>query len=117
MAALFPRKPRKDLLNQSRLAVADIDPLRKTADKSGCVRQVRANRCKEVLMAIQQFNTAGNVAHHQVVLQLLEKLAGHARTLLFVEAGCGHSVENDSTFLSKSSESDDLICNACCTRI
>ena len=52
-------------------------------------------------MAVQQSNSAGYLAHHQVVLQFLEKLARHARILLFIESGCGHSVENDSTFLSK----------------
>jgi hypothetical protein len=57
------------------------------------------------------------MAHHQVVLQFLEKLARHARILFLVEPGCGHSVENDSTFLSKSSESDELVCNPCCRRI
>ena len=61
---------------------------------------------EEVLMAVEQFNTAGDMSHHQVVLQFLEKLARHARVFLCVEPGCGHSVENDSTFLSKSSESD-----------
>src|SRR5579864_5072610 len=117
MSAPFARKARQHLLNQSRLAITNIDPLGKTADKSGCVWQLRANRCKKVLMAIQQFNSAGYVAHHQVVLQFLEKLARHARGLLFVEPGCGHSVENDSTFLSNSSESDELVCNPCCRRI
>ena len=71
---------------------------------------------KEVLMAIEQFNTAGDVAHREVVPQFMEKLARHARILL-IEPGCGHSVENDSTFLSNSSESDDLVCNPLCTRI
>lgn len=72
---------------------------------------------KEVLMAIEQFNTAGDVAHREVVPQFMEKLARHARILLFIEPGCGHSVENDSTFLSKSSDSDDLVCNPNCARI
>ena len=61
-------------------------------------------------MAVEQLNTAGDVAHREVVPQFMEKLARHARILLFIEPGCGHSVENDSTFLSKSSESDDLAC-------
>ena len=79
MSAFLPWKARQHLLNQSRLAVTNIDPLRKTTDKSGCVRQIRADCCKEVLMAVQQSNSAGYVAHHQVVLKFLEKLAGHAR--------------------------------------
>jgi hypothetical protein len=68
-------------------------------------------------MPVEQFNTAGDVAHREVVPQFMEKLARHARILLLIEPGCGHSVENDSTFLSKSSESDDLVCNPLCTRI
>jgi hypothetical protein len=51
------------------------------------------------------------VPHDQVVLQILEKLAGHARILFDIEPGCGHSVENDSTFLSNSSESDEFVCS------
>jgi hypothetical protein len=117
MSALLPRKACQHLLNQSRLAISDINPLSKTADKSGRIRLLRADMRKEVFMAVQQFNAAGYVAHHQVVFKFLEKLAGHARILLDIEPGCGHSVENDSTFLSKSSESDDLVCNPSCARI
>jgi hypothetical protein len=64
-----------------------------------------------MLVAVEQLNAAGHVAHYQVVFQVLEKLARHARILFAIEPGCGHSVENDSTFLSKSSESDEFICN------
>lgn len=72
---------------------------------------------KEVLMAIEQLNTTGDVAHREVVSQFVEKLARHASIFLFIEPGCSHSVENDSTFLSKSSESDDLACNPSYARI
>jgi hypothetical protein len=49
--------------------------------------------------------------HYQVVFQFLEKLAGHTRILFDIEPGCGHSVENNSTFLSDSSESDEYVCS------
>jgi hypothetical protein len=48
--------------------------------------------------------------HYQVVFQFLEKLAGHTRILFDIEPGCGHSVENNSTSLSDSSESDEFGC-------
>ena len=105
------------MFNQGRLAIADIDPLRETTNKSGGIRLLRADMGKEVLMAVQQAYAIGNVAHHQVVFQLLEKLARYARSFIFIEAGCGHSVENDSTFLSNSSESDEFVCNPGCARI
>ena len=74
----FSWKTGQHLFNQSRLAIPDIDPLSKTTNKSSCVWQLRADRGKEVLMAVQQFNAARYLAHHQVVLQLLEKLARYA---------------------------------------
>ena len=61
-------------------------------------------------MAVEQLNTAGYVAHGEVVPQFMEKLGRYAEILL-VEPGCGHSVENNSTLLSNSSESDDLVCH------
>jgi hypothetical protein len=72
---------------------------------------LRANTRKEMFVAVEQLNTAGYVAHREVVPQFMEKLGRYAGIFL-VEPGCGHNVENDSTLLSKSSESDDLVCNA-----
>jgi hypothetical protein len=115
--ALLSRKTRKRLLNQSRLAIADIDPLREATYKCSSIRLLWANMSEEVLVAVEQLNSAGDVAHRKVVPQFMEELARNARTFSDFEPGCGHSVENDSTFLSKSSDSDDFVCNPSCTRI
>jgi hypothetical protein len=72
---------------------------------------------EEVLMAAEQFNTAGDVAHREVVPQFMEELARNARIFSGFEPGCGHNVENDSTFLSNSSDSDDFVCNPNSARI
>jgi|SRR5689334_9859798 hypothetical protein len=66
---------------------------------------------KEMLVAVEQLNAAGDMAHREVVPQFMEKLGRYAGILL-VEPGCSHSAENDSTLLSKSSDSDDLVCKS-----
>jgi hypothetical protein len=105
------------LLNQSRFAIPDIYPLRKATYKGSRIRLLRANMREEMLVAVEQFNTAGNVAHGEVVPQFMKKLVRNARIFSSFEPRRGHSVENDSTFLSNSSESDDLVCNLIFTRI
>jgi hypothetical protein len=85
--------------------------LGQAAYKRGGVRLLRSHGGKKMLVPVEQLNSARYVPHDQVVLQILEKLAGHARILFDIEPGCGHSVENDSTFLSNSSESDEFVCS------
>src|ERR1041385_6526415 len=109
-ARLF-RKARQHFFDESGLAIADIDPLRQAAYEGGGVRLLRSHGGKKMLVPVEQLNAARYVPHHQVVLQLLEKLVGHAGILFDIEPDCGHSVENNSTFLSASSDSDEWVCS------
>src|SRR6476661_3213872 len=97
MPALLFGKARQQLLDQIRLAIAYIDPLRQAADEGRGIHLLRAHGGKEVLVLIEQGNTARDVAHHQVVFQLLEKLARDAGILFHIEAGCGHGACDNST--------------------
>jgi hypothetical protein len=66
---------------------------------------LRAHGRKKMLVLIEQPDAARNMTHHQVVFQVLEKLARHARICLVIEPGCGHSAQIIA-LPSKSSESD-----------
>jgi hypothetical protein len=83
-------KARQQLFNQVRLAIADIDPLSQAAYKFGAVAMPRAHCAEKVRMLFQHRNSAGNLAHHQVVLQLLQKLIWDLRGLLQVARSGGH---------------------------